>query len=1050
MRDKALKSAREEQQELEALHRLDEECVHQQRAVLLPFPTTQGNYLKAFDCMERALVLRRHFFGLESDEVVQACRALAEMCNLLAMSFLQQDNYAVTIDLLKKAEVLTQRHHPAERATTLNNLACYYRRLGKPHAAMTSLKRALELEKRLENLRNAADTHLNMCAVLSQLGKHQEALEHAQEALITLQEGFFQGKPASGATAATDGDTSSSRLDRLSVLCIAYHNIGVEQEFLKDYAESVASYKKGVGVAEQYLGMDHSITTTIRNSYLAAKRTMATKATAKRTANSAGRDSRSPGKNGVRRLQSPRSGSLRLPSPLTQEKDRHNLSQIPTPRSIIADALARAPISTLPPLEVQSSVGAKNKTKVAKEVSKGGTLLSPTDPFFSPRFRFEDEAKTKKPQRRTSTGDHTPGSSKARTEARKSEQDTAARLESVTTGSNRVDEKLAPPSPVNSGEEGESACSIEPPVNAGASLDSASARSGSVDAAPQSLAIEEPRTAVELGEPVVTAALSPIVAQPEVAGQEAQPALDSQPSVAVDTAQVSSPARLTEDEEQAEQEAETVDDHIRGTEREQSREQAQPPEQKGQEDDQEQAQAHEEGESAHNAGEQQEQGSGKDAATSFAAPAFEPIEEAQATEEATAEVPADEPPSLPPLLTEELSQEVSIQHEKAEADADGSIVAAVISSEQELLVARLGAEDDAERERAIAVRDSVEEESMERPSSRESNMVAQPDVASEDPDEAASALPSAEDFTALIDPASESLEAVHKEEEHADPREPGHESSDHTDEVAANSERSTTDSQDLKESEHPPFVDAEGSSDVPTEGVDADPPDADTVAHSEEVQHGGEAAHLEHAASWMEAPVEQAPEPHEGEGDQTWHPTEEGGHFAAYETEEHAHYYSVELETTEHPHLSAEQEPGIDHEDGSAATGPEIGMEGGLHEEEEGATVQPAADTVFYDPAGQVAYDDYASVVHEGEANAPSFADDWSHAEPTTHDQDATACASSLSEEAPASSYEVEQAAEPSVEGIYAQETSRYSEEQPQQGEGADVAIQDEVAEVVN
>lgn len=165
------------------------------------------------------------------------------MCNLLAMSFLQQDNYAVTIDLLKKAEVLTQRHHPAERATTLNNLACYYRRLGKLHSAMTSLKRALELEKRLENVRNAADTQLNMCAVLSQLGKHQEALEHAQEALITLQEGFIQGKHTTeGKT--SEGDTSSSRLDRISVMCIAYHNVGVEQEFLKDYAESVASYKR--------------------------------------------------------------------------------------------------------------------------------------------------------------------------------------------------------------------------------------------------------------------------------------------------------------------------------------------------------------------------------------------------------------------------------------------------------------------------------------------------------------------------------------------------------------------------------------------------------------------------------------------------------------------------------------------------------------------------------------------------------------------------------------------------------------------------------------
>lgn len=40
--------------------------------------------------MERALVLRRHFFGADSSEVNIACKALADMCNLLAMSFLQQ------------------------------------------------------------------------------------------------------------------------------------------------------------------------------------------------------------------------------------------------------------------------------------------------------------------------------------------------------------------------------------------------------------------------------------------------------------------------------------------------------------------------------------------------------------------------------------------------------------------------------------------------------------------------------------------------------------------------------------------------------------------------------------------------------------------------------------------------------------------------------------------------------------------------------------------------------------------------------------------------
>lgn len=297
------------------------------------------------------------------------------------------DNYAVTIDLLKKAEVLTQHHHPAERATTLNNLACYYRRLGKLHAAMTSLTRALAIEKKLHNVRNAADTHLNLCAVLSQLGKHQEALNHAQSALLTLQDEFFQKQTNVDDSGGSSPTRSAMQLDRVSVMCIAYHNMGVEQEFLKDLENCVASYKKGVGLAEQYLGVDHAITTTVRNSYLAAKRTIAASPARKSAAmRGSGLSSlgNSAAKSPGRLLQSPRSAgssggglnSLRMPSPLGKNRQQ-TASGLPTPRSIIADTLSRS--SPLPPLR-----------------AKSGGALSPEDPFFSPRFRFEEGGVVKK------------------------------------------------------------------------------------------------------------------------------------------------------------------------------------------------------------------------------------------------------------------------------------------------------------------------------------------------------------------------------------------------------------------------------------------------------------------------------------------------------------------------------------------------------------------------------------------------------------------------------------------------------------------------------
>lgn len=100
----------------------------------------QGNYLEALECMERGLVLRQHFFGAESDEVWSACKTVGEMCNLLAMTYLQQEDFNMVLELLKKAEILTERDLPG-RAATYNNLACYYRRQGKLHPALKYLQK---------------------------------------------------------------------------------------------------------------------------------------------------------------------------------------------------------------------------------------------------------------------------------------------------------------------------------------------------------------------------------------------------------------------------------------------------------------------------------------------------------------------------------------------------------------------------------------------------------------------------------------------------------------------------------------------------------------------------------------------------------------------------------------------------------------------------------------------------------------------------------------------------------------------------------------------
>ena len=59
--------------------------------------------------------------------------------------------------------------------------------------------------------------------------------------------------------------------DRIVVLTIAYHNLGVEQEFMQMYHEAVESYRLSKDYAEKYLGMADPIADDFRNIYYRAK-----------------------------------------------------------------------------------------------------------------------------------------------------------------------------------------------------------------------------------------------------------------------------------------------------------------------------------------------------------------------------------------------------------------------------------------------------------------------------------------------------------------------------------------------------------------------------------------------------------------------------------------------------------------------------------------------------------------------------------------------------------------------------------------------------------
>ena len=236
----------------------------------------EGRHLDALPYMEMSVFLRKQIYGANSREVLKACQVFTTSCNTLAMNCLQKDDYMKAYELLKKAELLTEpRGYLTDdkarlklRAVTFNNLGCFYKRRGKLHAALQYLDKALKIELSSDEVDNPAGTHLNLCATLSQLGRHQPALEHAQCALDLLKQSLSRKGALNGGGKASE---------EASIISIAYHNLAVEQEHLGQWEDALKSYGESVVMAERQWGPEHPKTHAIRHSFQQAKEKIARK-----------------------------------------------------------------------------------------------------------------------------------------------------------------------------------------------------------------------------------------------------------------------------------------------------------------------------------------------------------------------------------------------------------------------------------------------------------------------------------------------------------------------------------------------------------------------------------------------------------------------------------------------------------------------------------------------------------------------------------------------------------------------------------------------------
>jgi len=197
----------------------------------------KSDFLSAYVLLKEVLV------GTPQHRQTEVQDEMAQLCNFIAISAVKQEEFRQAEQFLRRA-LRYSRHSPYLMLVSYNNWSCLYKKTLNNSMALLTIGKAVALanyisEKEeclpVEKIKLLADSHINLCVVLSQMGEHQQALENANTALEWIEK--YNGR--------VNGErlTVKSLNDRNNVMVIAKYNAAVELEHLKRTDEARGLYE---------------------------------------------------------------------------------------------------------------------------------------------------------------------------------------------------------------------------------------------------------------------------------------------------------------------------------------------------------------------------------------------------------------------------------------------------------------------------------------------------------------------------------------------------------------------------------------------------------------------------------------------------------------------------------------------------------------------------------------------------------------------------------------------------------------------------------------